>query len=60
THEREMQVMSKTGYICESLNVTSFNRLAYRIIADSGIKRKRADMTAKASVCSAATKISLP
>lgn len=54
THEREMQVMSKTGYICESLNVTSFNRLAYRIIADSGIKRKRADMTAKAMLLSRA------
>ncbi|MBQ3181996.1 MAG: hypothetical protein IJB50_04475, partial [Clostridia bacterium] len=48
SHEREMQMIEKTGFICESLNVTSFNRLAYRIIADSGITRKRTDVSGKA------------
>ena len=40
SHECEMQMLKKAGYICESLNVTSFNRLANRLIKDSGIKRK--------------------
>lgn len=54
SHEREMQMLAKTGYICESLNVTSFNRLANRLIKDSGIKRKKADTTAKAMILSRA------
>ena len=54
SHEREMQMIKKQGYICESLNVTSFNRLAYRIITDSGIKRKRADRASKAMLLSRA------
>ncbi len=54
SHEREMQMIKKAGFICESLNVTSFNRLAYRIIADSGITRKRADTSGKAMLLSRA------
>ena len=48
SHECEMQMIKKTGYICESLNVTSFNRLANRIIADSGLTHKRTDNSGKA------------
>jgi len=54
SHEREMQILSKTGYICETLYVTSFNRLAYKIISDSGLVHKRADTTGKAMLLSRA------
>jgi len=54
SHEREMQMIKKAGFICESLNVTSFNRLANRIISDSGITRKRTDRSAKAMLLSRA------
>ncbi len=54
SHEREMQMIKKTGYICESLNVTSFNRLAKKIIADSGLPRHRADESGKAMLLSRA------
>lgn len=48
SHESEFEMIKKTGYICESLYVTSFNRLSSRLIADSGIKRNRMDSSAKA------------
>ena len=48
SHECEMQMIKKTGYICESLNVTSFNRLANKIIADSGLTRRCTDNSGKA------------
>lgn len=54
SHEREMQIIKMTGYICESLNVTSFNRLAHRIISDSGMTRKRTDQSGKAMLLSRA------
>lgn len=54
SHEREMQMLKITGYICESLNVTSFNRLAYKIISNSGLKRNRTDQTGKAMLLSRA------
>ena len=54
SHEREMQMLKLTGYICESLNVTSFNRLAHRIISDSGITRQRTDVSGKAMLLSRA------
>ncbi len=54
SHEREMQMLARTGYICESLNVTSFNRLAYKLISDSGIKYRRTDSSGKAMLVSRA------
>ncbi len=48
SHQCEMLMLKKTGYICESLNVTSFNRLASRIIAESGLKHRRTDNSGKA------------
>lgn len=54
SHEREMQMLARTGYICESLNVTSFNRLAYKLISDSGIKYRRTDSSGKAMLLSRA------
>ncbi len=48
SHEREMQMIKKAGYICESLNITSFNRLANRLISESGLTHKRIDNSAKA------------
>jgi len=57
SHEREMQMIKKSGYICDSLNVTSFNRLAHKLISQSGLKHKRADDTAKAMmICRALAK----
>ncbi len=54
SHEREMQMLKENGYICESLNVTSFNRLASRIIADSGMLHRRTDASGKAMLLSRA------
>ena len=54
THERETQMLAHTGYICESLNVTSFNRLAYKLISESGIKYRRTDSSGKAMLLSRA------
>ena len=48
THQCEQAMLKKTGYICESLYVTSFNRLASRLISESGLYYKRADSCAKA------------
>lgn len=54
SHECEIQMLKRTGYISESLNVTSFNRLARRIIEDSGLKRKCTDSSGKAMILSRA------
>jgi len=54
SHEREMQMIEKTGYICDSLYVTSFNRFAQKIISESGLKHKRADTSGKAMILSRA------
>lgn len=54
SHEREMQIVSRTGYICESLYVTSFNRLAHKVISESGNRYKRVDNTTKAMLMSRA------
>lgn len=48
SHEYEMQMIKKTGYICESLNVTSFNRLANRVILNSGLTRRCTDNSGRA------------
>lgn len=48
THQCEQAMLKKTGYICDSLYVTSFNRLAKRLISDSGLRHKVADSSAKA------------
>ena len=54
SHEREMQILSRTGYICEKLYVTSFNRLAHKVISESGKIHKRLDSTVKAMLMSRA------
>lgn len=54
SHQREMEMLAHTGYICDSLNVTSFNRLAYKIIAESGLTRRRTDASGKAMLLSRA------
>jgi len=54
SHAREMQILSRTGYICENLYVTSFNRLAKKIISESGKIHKRLDSTVKAMLMSRA------
>ncbi len=48
SHEREQDILKKTGFICDSLYVTSFNRLAHKMIADSGLKKRSADAGVKA------------
>lgn len=48
SHQREQAILAKTGYICDTLYVTSFNRLAHRIILNSGLKHNVADAAAKA------------
>ncbi len=48
THQCEQAMLAKTGYICDSLYVTSFNRLANKIISNSGLRHKAADSCAKA------------
>ena len=48
SHEREMQMLARTGYICESLNVTSFNRLAYKLISESGMNYHPTDSSGRA------------
>lgn len=48
SHKREMEMLNHTGYICETLNVTSFNRLAYKIISESGLARHNLDASGKA------------
>lgn len=48
SHNREMEMLLHTGYICESLNVTSFNRLAYKIISEAGLSRHALDTSGKA------------
>ena len=59
SHEREVKMIKEAGYICESLLVTSFNRLAHRIISDSPITRKRMDTSGKAMLLSRAMSRSL-
>ena len=54
SHEREMQILSRTGYICESLYVTSFNRLARKVAEESGKSYRRIDNTTKAMLMSRA------
>lgn len=48
THQCEQAMLRTTGYICDSLYVTSFNRLASRLISASGLPHKVADSCAKA------------
>ena len=48
SHQREQEILKKTGFICDSLYVTSFNRLAHKMIADSGLKKRSADASVKA------------
>lgn len=52
SHEREMQILSRTGYICESLYVTSFNRLAHKVISESGKVHRRLDASVRAMLMS--------
>ncbi len=54
SHQREQDILKKTGFICDSLYVTSFLRLAHKLISDSGLKHKIADNTAKAMMISRA------
>lgn len=48
THQCEQAMLAQTGYICDSLYVTSFNRLANKLISNSGLRHKAADSCAKA------------
>ncbi len=48
SHQCEQAMLKATGYICDSLYVTSFNRLATRLISNSGLRHKVADSSAKA------------
>lgn len=54
SHQRERDILEKTGFICEGLYVTSFNRLAHKMITDSGFKKPAADDSVKAMMVSRA------
>ncbi len=48
SHSGESAIIKEKGYICDDFNVTSFNRLAKKLIRDAGIKRSVFDSSGKA------------
>ncbi len=48
SHKGESAFLKKKGFICDDFNVTSFNRLAKKIIKDSGITSRTLDSSGKA------------
>ena len=48
SHKGESAFLEKKGFLCDDFNVTSFNRLAKKIIRDSGITSRPLDSSGKA------------
>lgn len=54
SHSGESAFLEAKGYIYDDFNVTSFGRLARKVIVDSGLKRQTADSAGKAMLISRA------